>query len=414
MHTIQHPFFLTSSRGDNLSADGSSFEVRLNPPLRIPREAMHTRVYCNQASCQYSFPNVGPTTGTLTLRSEDPITHSLVTYVLTAPPGLYSNVPELMQALAASAKSQGMPGVDDVDSFRANVLDITADTITSRALLTVKSQGISVLLDPTATQNDILVNLLGFDIAQSANGGVLSPQQQGWAFIATPSPGGPGLSSRVQFFWTPSGGTGLTQEVYIPSHAYTIEGYRTAINAELAAGRTNSALPAIPGGTSLQITSLVITSGVNLGPGVFASAGNNSTLTDSSVSFAAPNTTLVQASVGETKTYSAHGAGTFDKVRSLQISCPGLASGVHVNDESGSSTICRFPINAAPGELIQFDPINPIKNTRDMSGDMLSSFRVQLQDQLAQPIDTAGESYNVVIIIEYDLARGTKTSGGLQ
>ena len=63
------------------------------------------------------------------------------------------------------------------------------------------------------------------------------------------------------------------------------------------------------------------------------------------------------AAVGE------RGPGTFDKVRALQIACPGLATGVHVNDEVGSATIARFPINTSPGGLIQFDPINPIRLT---------------------------------------------------
>eukprot|EP01044_Picomonas_judraskeda_P006228 COSAG03_NODE_613_length_6714_cov_4.286168_2_plen_211_part_00 len=75
------------------------------------------------------------------------------------------------------------------------------------------------------------------------------------------------------------------------------------------------------------------------------------------------------------------GVGTFDKVRALQIACPGLATGVHVNDEVGSATIARFPINTSPGGLIQFDPINPIKSSRDLSGTSLSTFRVELLDQ---------------------------------
>ena len=70
MHTVQHPFFLSSSQGSNRSADGSSFEVRLNPPLRIPREAKHTRVFCNQASAVYSFPNVTSAANTLRLAVE--------------------------------------------------------------------------------------------------------------------------------------------------------------------------------------------------------------------------------------------------------------------------------------------------------------------------------------------------------
>ena len=49
-----------------------------------------------------------------------------------------------------------------------------------------------------------------------------------------------------------------------------------------------------------------------------------------------------------------------------------------------------------------------------MSGERIKNFRVELQDQLARPIETAGEEYHVVLIIEYELDAGTKVSGGVQ
>ena len=116
---------------------------------------------------------------------------------------------------------------------------------------------------------------------------------------------------------------------------------------------------------------------------------------------------------GASVVYEAAGPGTFDKVRALQIACPGLATGVHVNSEVGSATICRFPINTSPGNLIQFDPVIPIKSSRDLSGSTLSSFRVELLDQLGRPVDTRNESYNCTIVIEYDLPDGTKVAGSL-
>eukprot|EP01044_Picomonas_judraskeda_P025765 COSAG03_NODE_7583_length_897_cov_72.406015_2_plen_170_part_00 len=70
---------------------------------------------------------------------------------------------------------------------------------------------------------------------------------------------------------------------------------------------------------------------------------------------------------------------TVDRVHSLQIACPGLAAGVHVNGRGGSSTLCRFPVNTEPGGVIQYEPINPIKNTYDMSGTRITRFRVELQ-----------------------------------
>ena len=36
---------------------------------------------------------------------------------------------------------------------------------------------------------------------------------------------------------------------------------------------------------------------------------------------------------------------------------------------------------------------------------------LRMLDQNGAPVDTAGESYNAVIIVEYELAAGTKISG---
>ena len=76
---------------------------------------------------------------------------------------------------------------------------------------------------------------------------------------------------------------------------------------------------------------------------------------------------------------------------------------MHVNGEGGSSTLCRFPVNTEPGGVVQFEPINPIKNTYDMSGTRLTRFRVELQDQHGDPVDTRSEEFNCTIVIEYEV-----------
>ena len=105
MHTVQHPFFLSSAKGSNRSADGSTFTVKCNPPLKIPREALHTRVYCNQASCVYSFPNVTAAANTLSLFYADHANDGLaaIEYQLTLPAGLYANLDAVQDALGVAA-----------------------------------------------------------------------------------------------------------------------------------------------------------------------------------------------------------------------------------------------------------------------------------------------------------------------
>ena len=60
-------------------------------------------------------------------------------------------------------------------------------------------------------------------------------------------------------------------------------------------------------------------------------------------------------------------------------------------------------MNTAPGGVIQFEPINPIKNTYDMSGTRITRFRVDLQDQHSEPVDTREEEYNCTIVVEYEV-----------
>ena len=98
---------------------------------------------------------------------------------------------------------------------------------------------------------------------------------------------------------------------------------------------------------------------------------------------------------------AAGSAASIDNIHALQISAPGLAAGVHVNGKAGSASLCRFPINTGPGEVIQFEPINPIRNSYDMSGYLLSQFRVELLDQHGDPVDTMGEEFNTTPVIEY-------------
>ena len=73
-----------------------------------------------------------------------------------------------------------------------------------------------------------------------------------------------------------------------------------------------------------------------------------------------------------------------------------------MNGRSGSASLCRFPINTGPGSVIQFEPINPIRNSYDMSGYLLSQFRIELLDQHGDPVDTMGEEFNTTIVIEYE------------
>ena len=443
MQTIQHPFFLSSAQGSNRSADGSSFSVRLNPPLRIPREALHTRVYCNQASCVYSFPNVTATDNAVHLSVKDASTGVATRYDLTVPPGLYGGLEDIQAALAQSAIEQGVPGVTDATTF-GHFMQLTANEATSRVTLNLTTQDWSVLLDPDGDGDDLLLGLLGFATSQATHSRLFVPASKGWSvtiaptihITRTPAIGGIHYIDQFQIQYTDSEGDQQVATIPIVSFGhtrhYTVDDLVERINEQLAFGpyqtnelgipdltqgviyadasaagdlddvRVASIVPSYDAAGALSVT-VTLTGGSGVSNLVFLGA-------DASISNKA-DIEWVHRTDGTAVSYEAVGPGTFDKVRALQIACPGLATGVHVNDEVGSATIARFPINTSPGGLIQFDPINPIKSSRDLSGTSLSTFRVELLDQLGQPVDTRGESYNAVIIIEYDLPGGSKVAG---
>jgi hypothetical protein len=58
MPTKQLPFFLNSAKGSNLTPLGNAFDVKLDPPVKIPVDARDTRIFVQSASAVYSFSQV--------------------------------------------------------------------------------------------------------------------------------------------------------------------------------------------------------------------------------------------------------------------------------------------------------------------------------------------------------------------
>jgi hypothetical protein len=96
-------------------------------------------------------------------------------------------------------------------------------------------------------------------------------------------------------------------------------------------------------------------------------------------------------------------SANIDRVNSLAIAAPGLASGVHMNGDVGACTLCRFPVTGTRGSVIQFVPINPIKSTYPLQGSTLSNLNIELLDQNGERVDTQGEGFSLTLVVEYDM-----------
>jgi len=112
--------------------------------------------------------------------------------------------------------------------------------------------------------------------------------------------------------------------------------------------------------------------------------------------------TAVTSNTG-VKTYAASGIARLDKVNSLAIACPGLATGVHINGNAGASVLCRFPVDVQRNEVIQYLPINPVKSSYPLQGTTITQLNIELLDQNGGAVDTQGESFSLTLLIEYDM-----------
>lgn len=81
------------------------------------------------------------------------------------------------------------------------------------------------------------------------------------------------------------------------------------------------------------------------------------------------------------KTYLASGIARLDKVNSLALACPGLATGVHINGNAGASVLCRFPVDVPRNSVIQYLPINPVKSSYPLQGTTITQLNIELLDQ---------------------------------
>ena len=452
MTTVQLPFFLNSGRGANRSATGHAFEVKLDPPAKIPPNAKNTRIFVQSASCVYSFPNVSASNNKIRLyyQAAGPPWSNAIGFNLEVTPGLYASLDELQIGIAEAAiragvhKNNPSVPVSTVSDFTDHYFEIRENTVLSRVELVIKDQHLQVTLDRSADSQDLFTKVLGFDVSQVLHNPPgeyqVSIEEDETQSIHVAGDGVFNLEWRRNGqTWTDARANDQAMLLYIPARSYTAKTLQAQLNAAIVTDQYNrmsaddvtsiflSDMSASPTTNAQGEDVVTVTVGFQATvasgnaieairfPDVAASdgdaaialqAGANPVLPTDEITFPRDLETNAwiypDTTVGET-IVTASGAASIDNIHALQIAAPGLAAGVHVNGKAGTASLCRFPINTGPGEVIQFEPINPIRNSYDMSGFLLSQFRVELLDQHGSPVDTAGEEYNTTLVIEYEV-----------
>ena len=175
MPTKQLPFFLNSAKGSNLTPLGNAFDVKLDPPVKIPADARDTRIFVQSASAVYSFPNVTVDNNKIELfyQSAGPPGTNTIGFSLTVVPGLYATLLELQHGIANAAiaaqvhKSNPAAPVTTVEDFTENYLEIRENVVLSRVELVIKDQHLQITLDRENKGQDLFVNVLGFATTQT-------------------------------------------------------------------------------------------------------------------------------------------------------------------------------------------------------------------------------------------------------
>lgn len=100
---------------------------------------------------------------------------------------------------------------------------------------------------------------------------------------------------------------------------------------------------------------------------------------------------------------TAENIAQFNAYNSFLIHCSLVSNGIMLNGSS-SDIIMQVPINVNPGSLINFIPVNPIILSVDYlaGGNPISRATFRLTDEFNNDINTNGEDWFVLIVIEIE------------
>ena len=147
---VSQTFSFTSAGADNVSADGTSFEVTLQRPIMIPNDAVACEVGVISASIWNNSPNIGPDLGAGGIDNNlfryTTSTGTPGTYNITFPTGLYS----------LAALSSYLSGQFVNNGHASNLFTLSGQAATGLATVTILTLGDTVRFEQVGSVGSIL------------------------------------------------------------------------------------------------------------------------------------------------------------------------------------------------------------------------------------------------------------------
>jgi hypothetical protein len=165
----QKSFFFSSNPGngaENVSADGTTFQVTLNSPMHIPKAAMYATIEIEQANIWNVSPNISADFANNLFEFTTTDAGNPGTHTITIADGLYS-LGGLGGFLATSFTNLGLPG---------NLILLSGDDATGKTILTFLTAGDTA----DFTIGNSVGPILGFDSRLSP----AAPQAAGFSDFA--------------------------------------------------------------------------------------------------------------------------------------------------------------------------------------------------------------------------------------
>lgn len=155
-------FLVTSDPGQgaiNRSADGSKFELQLDDPIQIPKEALNINLSVEESTVWWTVPNVisGLNDTFYVFGDDNQAVPVPQLFTVTIPQGLYDLV-LLNNSLQLQLENAGARTLDAL-SQPLPLISLTSDSATQKAVIRFNYTNVTVDFQPADTARD----LLGFD-----------------------------------------------------------------------------------------------------------------------------------------------------------------------------------------------------------------------------------------------------------